>query len=315
MAYPKAREELEDQLKFLLSQSPNILPTIHGLVLSAKVPDSWKAANQMENWCLHKTPTYMYKPFDNLLCENVELHVFTNDTVEFFVSATKMPLDYERFVRVISFLDGIFLGCFRFSLIEYMNEVSVHKIEWNKDFEGIKLNGLKSITLSEVAGIVERIYNKDGKLRKETILTDRSVQMKLGDVMETIMRGGVGDYYLKQSLGIIAQDQKYILEGIKAVINQTKTIAKLLLHRTQRKAPRAKRCIGSQAPIGFRKASEVIEKSHISGSAKEKQPDSDHHGMTAATENDSDSNNGDRCRTLHRQSTTRISRREQGAIQ
>jgi len=314
MAYPEAREELEDQLKSLLSRSPNILPTVHGLVLSAKIPDSWKLAIQMDNWHSHETPTYVYKSFPSLLCENVELHVFTNDTIEFFISAARRPLDYERFVQVMYFFDGIFLSCFRFSLVENMNEVSVHKIEWNKDFESIKLNGLKSITLSEVAGVIERIYNKDGKLRKETILTDRAVQMKLGDVMEAIMRGGVGEYYLKQTLGIIAQDQKYILEGIRAVIDQTKTIAQLLLHRTQRKAPRVKRCIESQAPVGFGKASEVTEKSHISGSARKKQADSERYEMNAATRNDSDKNNGDRCRMLHRQSN-RISKREQGAIQ
>mgnify|MGYP001047057229 CR=1 FL=1 len=289
-ACSKAREELDDQLKSLVSHSPDILPMMHGLVLSVKSPNSWKTAIRM-NWHQHTNPMYLYKSFDTLLCENIELHVFTNDTVEFFVSATRRPLDYERFVKVMCFLDGIFLACFNFSLIDQMSEVSVHKIEWNKDFQNIKLDGLKSITLSEVTGIIEKIYNKDGKLRKETILTDRAVQMKLGDVMEAVMKGGVGDYYLKQTLGIIAQDQKYVLQGIKVVLNENRTIG-TMLNRIADKLTSEHATNRSQSqtlhhrlrPIEFGRASESMDKSRIFGPIVENPSISDDSGLGALVE-------------------------------
>ncbi len=67
-------------------------------------------------------------------------------------------------------------------------------MQFNRDLESIRLEGVKSVTVSSILGVLERFYNKSYGLRTEVQAVPKSVR----DI-EFLLRGGVTGYNLVQS--------------------------------------------------------------------------------------------------------------------
>jgi len=76
------------------------------------------------------------------------------------------------------------------------DQVLVTSCEFNRDFLGVKLDGVKSVTLKAFDGSFRRVYNHGGFLRDEVKTVGSK---KIEDVL-ALMQGGVTQYNIQQLL-------------------------------------------------------------------------------------------------------------------
>jgi hypothetical protein len=74
------------------------------------------------------------------------------------------------------------------------DELQAINVQFNRDFQGLRLEGLQAMTVTSILGVLERFYNKNQGLRTEIQVGPISVR----DI-EVLLRGGVTGYNLVQS--------------------------------------------------------------------------------------------------------------------
>jgi hypothetical protein len=135
--------------------------------------------------------------------------VHKNETAEVFVSCgvNGEGLDYAAFRLLISIICSE-LNC-------SWDAISVVCCEFNNDYLGLQLDGLKAVTLRSFDGSFRRMYNRSrGQLRDEVKIVGLR---KLNDVL-ALMMGNVGVYNILQSQRMLFNEQSETKESILAAL-------------------------------------------------------------------------------------------------
>ncbi|MDD5418144.1 MAG: hypothetical protein PHW96_04670 [Candidatus Nanoarchaeia archaeon] len=96
--------------------------------------------------------------------------------------------------------------------IDYLPELYVKSVEINEDFRGVRMEGINAVTWTNFIGMLEKVYNKKEKVRKEYKV---SVPMK-ADVLVSVLRNNVDVYPLIMRVDNIEKDVK----GIKEIMRR-----------------------------------------------------------------------------------------------
>lgn len=134
----------------------------------------------------------------------------------------KVGRDVKR-RRVSGFIGhpvGMDLDLFRSSLLIFrlkvkdlfgraplVDELQVINVQFNRDLEGVRLEGLKAVTVTSVLGVMERFYNKPWGVRTEVQAAPRSVR----DI-EIMLRGGVTMFNVAQSNFVLAAEVRRLID-------------------------------------------------------------------------------------------------------
>ena len=96
--------------------------------------------------------------------------------------------------------------------IDDINAVEVRSVEFNNDFKGVLLEGVKAVTLSDFKGAFERIYQKEkGRLRSEA-----NVQQQMSvEAAYTLLKGGITPFNTYQSSFQQIQEVSRLVEAVK----------------------------------------------------------------------------------------------------
>ena len=130
--------------------------------------------------------------------------VHGNRTAEVFVDCDKdVSLDYVGFRLVV--------GVVRRELECVREQVSVVSCEFNRDFLGVRLDGVKAVTLRAFDGSFRRVYNHGGFLRDEVKAVGSK---KIEDVL-ALMQGGISQYNIQQLLYMNFQKWSEYVEATK----------------------------------------------------------------------------------------------------
>ena len=111
-------------------------------------------------------------------------------------------LDLNGFELVVQrFLDGVGLAA---------EDVMVKTAELNRDYMGMRVDGLTAVTLSDLRGSLRRIYNKPDGLRDEVKVQPRSLQ----EIMRLMSDGGVP---VMDIVGAVERNTEAVKQLAKAV--------------------------------------------------------------------------------------------------
>jgi len=131
-----------------------------------------------------------------------------NGKVSGFISCEPPGLDYNGFCFVMDrFFQIVYdkIG-FRPSEFETVNA------EFNEDYLGVQLDGLKSVTVRDFMGNMERIYNKGPGLRSEVKLPTEKMDI---ESVYTLLKGGTTPYTILQTQFALLKEVRNLYEGIK----------------------------------------------------------------------------------------------------
>lgn len=171
------------------------LVKIHNLVLSVKAPGLVKGIRKFEEWF-----------------GTVKLRVLfggRNGKITGFVSCDE-GMDLDKYVFVVDKFKSVIFE--RTGARVCDGEVNVVTFELNKDRKDIRLDGVKSLTVKDFSGVLERIYSKDGGVRNEVKIAE---PMNVASV-EALLKGGMTNYQIVQGVGLLRQEIKNQIEVQKA---------------------------------------------------------------------------------------------------
>jgi len=89
-------------------------------------------------------------------------------------------------------------------------EVNVVTCELNEDRRDLRLDGLKSVTVKDFVGTLERMYNKDDGVRSEVKVQSQSLENVF-----TLLKGGMTPYQILQTQALTNQKLDQLIEAIK----------------------------------------------------------------------------------------------------
>jgi hypothetical protein len=90
-------------------------------------------------------------------------------------------------------------------------QIRVSSAEFNRDYEGLRLDGAQAVTLYSFDGTFERYYNKAKGLRHEV----KATNIKDVTVMDTLLKGGVTAYNVAQAQFAMSQEIRSLAEVVK----------------------------------------------------------------------------------------------------
>jgi hypothetical protein len=118
-------------------------------------------------------------------------------------------LDFRGFVFAIELIRSYVLRFYGFEPSE--SELHVVSCEFNQDYQGLRLDGVKCLTVSDLKGVLERIYQKKENLvRSEVKVKKASVE-----TIYALLKGGVTSYNIVQGLYTLVKKVENLVEGIK----------------------------------------------------------------------------------------------------
>jgi len=169
------------------------LVCVHNLVLSVDAPGLGKGVRKFEGWF-----------------GAVKIRVLfgsRNEKVTGFVSCDE-GMDLDKYLFAVDKFKSIIFE--RTGARVCDGEVKVVTFELNKDRRDIRLDGVKSMTVKDFSGVLERIYSKDDGVRSEV----KVVQPMNVAAIESLLKGGMTPYQILQGVGLLRQDiQKQIEVG------------------------------------------------------------------------------------------------------
>lgn len=180
------------------------LVCVHNLVLSIDAPRLPKGIRAFEGWF-----------------RSVKLRVLfgsRNEKITGFVSCDE-GMDLDKYVFVVDKFKSVIFE--RTGARVCDGEVNVVTFELNKDRKDIRLDGVKSLTVKDFSGVLERIYSKDGGVRSEVKVAE---PMNVASV-EALLKGGMTNYQIVQGVGLLRQD---IREQIKVQKETNRLLANVL---------------------------------------------------------------------------------------
>jgi len=110
-------------------------------------------------------------------------------------------------------------------------EIRVVNFHLNRDIEGIRIEGAKSIVLEDFTGAMKRIYQKEeGKVRVEEVASHNL------ETLSALMRGGVSVSQVLQGVFVLSQEVRALAESVKYLNELQAKNAKILNELIQRLA-------------------------------------------------------------------------------
>lgn len=87
--------------------------------------------------------------------------------------------------------------------------------EFNEDFQSLRLDGAKCVTVKSFLGDLERVYDKNGSVRSEIKVAKTSIES-----MYALLKGGVTPYNILQGLFVLTKEMRQINASIERLINK-----------------------------------------------------------------------------------------------
>ena len=152
---------------------------------------------------------------------------FSDDVTE-FTGAVKIRVQFgierRKVTGRISCDSGMDVNAVTFALNRFfdlvkertghdLDVVVLKTVEFNRDYLGIRLDGIKCYTRKGLFGAVERIYQKEQDVVRHEVKVSREMSM---DEFVALIRGGVSAYDLQQGLFMLVQDVKSLVEAVKS---------------------------------------------------------------------------------------------------
>ena len=170
---------------------------------------------------------------------------FSDDVTE-FTGAVKVHVQFgierRKITGRISCDSGMDMNAVVFALNRFfdlvkertghdLDVVVVKTVEFNRDYLGIRLDGVKCYTRKGLFEAVERIYQKEDDVVRHEFKVSREMSV---DEFTALIRGGVSNYDLQQGLFMLVQDVKSLVEAVKSqngMICQTTKLQEALVER------------------------------------------------------------------------------------
>jgi len=171
------------------------LVCVHNLVLSLDAPGLSRGVRKFEDWF-----------------GSVKLRVLfgsRNEKITGFVSCDS-GMDLDKYLFAVDKFKSVVFD--RVGVRVSDGEVKVVTFELNQDRRDIRLDGVKSMTVKDFSGVLERIYSKDGGVRSEV----KVAQPMSVAAVESLLKGGVTPYQIVQGVGLLRQDIREQIEVQKA---------------------------------------------------------------------------------------------------
>ena len=112
-----------------------------------------------------------------------------------------------------------------------VDQVVVKTFEANRDFLGIRLDGVKCYTKQGLLGVIERIYQKEENLVR---CEDKITRHMTVDEFTALIHGGVSSYNLHQGLFMLSQRVEKLVVAIKFQNGLISRLLKLECARLER---------------------------------------------------------------------------------
>ncbi|MCD6432373.1 winged helix-turn-helix domain-containing protein [Candidatus Bathyarchaeota archaeon] len=126
-------------------------------------------------------------------------------------------------------------------------DIEVASVEVNEDYAGIRLDGLKAVTVKYFTGALERIYNKGHGVRSEVKVKPESLES-----MWSLLKGGMPAYLGVQGVFYVGKQLERL---VKAIQFQNRGIQQLQNLLIERLPPASNVSFG--ATVSYRSASAV----------------------------------------------------------
>jgi len=172
----------------------NDLVKIHNLVLGVDAPRLSRGVRKFVGWF-----------------GGVKLRVLfgcRNEKITGFVSCDE-GMDLDKYLFVVDKFKSVIFE--RTGAKVSDGEVKVVTFELNKDRRDVRLDGVKSFTVKDFSGVLERIYSKGGGVRSEVKVSE---PMSVASV-EALLKGGMTPYQILQGQALTNKKLDELTDAIK----------------------------------------------------------------------------------------------------
>jgi hypothetical protein len=118
-------------------------------------------------------------------------------------------LDFRGFIIAVELVRSYILRLYGFEPSE--SDLQVVSCEFNQDYRGLRLDGVKCLTVSDLKGVLERIYQK----RENIVRSEIKVGKTSVEAIYALLKGGVTSYNIVQGLFTLAKRVESLVEAIK----------------------------------------------------------------------------------------------------
>jgi len=192
-----------------------ILPRVHNLVLSCRVPKHITNINLKE---------------EKIEIGSINLRFLYGEKrgrVTVWISCNE-GLNAREFKLCLALIRLYISKLYDFSPTE--DELVVKSLELNEDYHGFRLDGVKCLTVSAFDGWLERIYQKHQNVIRSEIKGKR-VSI---DALYALLKGGVTPYNVVQGQFMLVKEIQKLTDAIKFHNQINLEIRELLLHILKR---------------------------------------------------------------------------------
>jgi hypothetical protein len=115
-----------------------------------------------------------------------------------------------------------------------LDVVVVKTAEFNRDYQGIRLDGVKCYTRKGLFEALERIYQKEDDVVRHEVKVSKEMSV---DEFTALIRGGVSTYELQQVLFMVVQNVNSLVEAMKSQngnLSQMNRVQQALVERMQK---------------------------------------------------------------------------------
>lgn len=111
-----------------------------------------------------------------------------------------------------------------------VDEVEIQSCEVLRDYEQLRLDGVKCVTVKSFLGVLERVYNREHGLRSEVKVQPQDV-----NTIMTLLKGGASSYNILQGQFMIVQEIRRLTEAVKGSNSLTSTLIGLVKELLERR--------------------------------------------------------------------------------
>jgi len=132
-------------------------------------------------------------------------------------------LDFREFVFAVELVRSYVLRLYGFEPSE--SDLQVVSCEFNQDYQGLRLDGVKCLTASDLKGVLARIYQKTENIVRSEVKVGKTSTKAI----YALLKGGVTSYNIVQGLYMLVRRVEDLVEGIKYLNQVNLEVRELLL--------------------------------------------------------------------------------------
>lgn len=110
------------------------------------------------------------------------------------------------------------------------DRMEVHSCEFLQDYEQLRLDGVRCVTVKSFLGALERVYNRNRGIRSEVKVQPQDVTSIM-----TLLKGGVSTYNILQGQFMMVQEIKHLTDAVKGSNRLTSTLTLLVKELLERR--------------------------------------------------------------------------------